>query len=609
MKLYRAAALGLATILSAGCAGGAHQNVLPTAGASQPSLASKGSAVLSIRIPKAATTTTSSKRKPDYISPSTTQMTLDIQQSGASIPGYPTTVSLTPTSTGCSSTLTSTLCQLSIALTPGSYTASLTMMNASSTVLSAAQSVAFTITQGTANAINVTLNGVPSSIVISPGGYAVHGTQNEGMILYGASSQHFIANALDADGNVIIGPGAPSFTVSVGAGSGWSASAPASTTPNTFTVTPPGTNNAFATVSVTATYSDSTCATSGAVCAATVGIKNDIQTLYILNYGTAAVTGYNLPMSNGASPTIAAFNGGHFGAGWALALDPFNNVFVADPTVGGRGSGTNAVYEYSPSGSYITSIPSSSGINAPWGMAFDRLGDLFVANLSGNNVTEYPPPYTTTTPVTLSKNQSGATNTSGEGAVAFDSSGNLFVESDSFLYKYAPPFSSSSNATLQQVVGDFGTPIVFDQLGDLYLMDESNNVKKLAPSQNYSYFSAATTFAGGSPGRSPQAIAVDASGNVFISICGVCGGSSGDSINEYSASGTLLASISSGVSDPYAIALDGAGNLYVANCLKCVGSSGDSIVVFGPPFTNNSAPMATLNDASINGPTSFAITP
>ncbi len=587
------------------CSGGRHASALPSAPVQSAGLA-KSAATLSIRIPKA--TQTAGGTKPAYVSPATTQMTLDIQQGGVSITGYPTTVALTPTSAGCSSTLASTLCQLTLSLAPGNYVASLTLLDASSTALSAVQNVAFTVTAGTANAINVSLSGIPHSIVVSPGTYAVTGTQNAGMTLYGAAAQHLIVNALDGDGNIIIGPGAPTFTATVQSGTGWSTTAPAASTPNTLTVTPPGSNGSFASLAVTAAYPDATCSLSGAVCSTTVGIKNDVQRLYVLNFGTPAVTGYTLPATTGASPSIAAFNGGHFSNGFALVLNSSNDVFVADPTVAAR-TGTNAVYEYTSSGAYVTSIPSTSGVNQPWGLAVDRTGDLFVANLGGKNVTEYPPPYTTSTPITLSKGTSGSAFTFGAGGLTFDSNGNLFIETENTLYTFGPPFATANNATAQQSLGNYGTPLAIDQANNIYAIDTNGKVLKLEPPL-YAYYASPTLYTTTSPGPIAMSVAADANGNVFVAVCGACGGSSGDSIKEYSASGTLLASFSSGLSDPYAMAIDGAGNLYVSNCPTCSGLSGTgNVVMYSPPFSNSSVPAATLNDASINGPTALAITP
>ncbi|HUZ48878.1 MAG TPA: hypothetical protein VMW12_03935 [Candidatus Dormibacteraeota bacterium] len=603
--------LAIVTLLSlfgagvAGCAGGGSKGALPAlATHTGVPNASGALATLRITIPK------KSGARPQYVSPATTQMAINIQQGGSSITGYPQTVGLTPTSTGCSSTLTSTLCQLSIALAPGSYTTTLTLEDASANVLSSAQTIPFTVVAGTNNTINLTLSGVPHSIAVT-GSYAIRGSAGTGFTFYGAAPQKIFATAVDADGNYIIGPGSPTFSASVVSGSGYSATAPAATTPNAIPITPPGTNGSTAILAVTAAYSDATCSQAGAVCTTTFAVKNDIQTLYVLNAGGPDVTGYKLPVTTGVSPSIAAFNGGKFAYGWTLGLNPSGDVFVADPSVGGHPAGTSAVYEYSPAGSFITSIPSTSGLNKPWSLAFDANGTLYVGDLAASDVAIFPSPYTTTTPVLLTRSTSGSAIVDVE-QVLFDGSGNLWVGTYGPVYEYKPPFAAANNANLYAPTVNAAGPesLVFDPLNNLYAAFASNTTvvrKLLAPG----YFSSSDIFSAGSPGTYPNALATDAAGDVFMAACNYCGGVGGaDYINEYSASGTLLASFTTGVSFPQNLAIDGAGNLYVANCPTCVLSTGTgSITVYSPPFTNASVPVATLNDATIAGPDSMAITP
>ncbi|HEY4442253.1 MAG TPA: hypothetical protein VGN14_17465, partial [Candidatus Elarobacter sp.] len=141
-----------------GCAGGTH--AVPPA--RSQAAAARVPVTIKIDVPK-ATSTARAARRPAYISPATTQMTLDIQTgcpgACASVSGYPTTVALTPTTNGCTSTLASTSCQLSISLAPGSYTATLSTADAGGNILSTAQQIAFTILAGQANTISLSLSG------------------------------------------------------------------------------------------------------------------------------------------------------------------------------------------------------------------------------------------------------------------------------------------------------------------------------------------------------------------------------------------------------------------------------------------------------------------
>src|ERR1700722_14642889 len=160
----------------------AHSSVPVTAPASAVQ-AGKAQATFRIDVPK--TGAAANKRSPQYVSPATTQMAINIEQSGTSIAGYPVTVGLTPTSGGCSSTLASTYCQLTVALAPGSYTATLTTEDANNTPLSSAESIAFTITAGTNNVIPITLSGIPATLQVTSGARAIHGAATSGLTLYG----------------------------------------------------------------------------------------------------------------------------------------------------------------------------------------------------------------------------------------------------------------------------------------------------------------------------------------------------------------------------------------------------------------------------------------
>ena len=88
------------------------------------------------------------------------------------------------------------------------------------------------------------------------------------------------------------------------------------------------------------------------------------------------------------------------------------------------------IVKFAPNGNQSVYIP--SGLDDPTGMAFDSSGDLFVADVHGENVKDFTP--------------SGilsvfATNgIAGPEGIAFDSSGNLYV-------------ANSDNST----IGEFGT--------------------------------------------------------------------------------------------------------------------------------------------------------
>ena len=94
-----------------------------------------------------------------------------------------------------------------------------------------------------------------------------------------------------------------------------------------------------------------------------------------------------------------------------LAFDKAGNLFVADT---GTYTGTGSVYKFTPAGVRTTF---ASGLNFPFALAFDSDGNLFVA-ADETTIYKFTPTGVRTTFATV---QSGAYG------LAFDMAGNLFV--------------------------------------------------------------------------------------------------------------------------------------------------------------------------------------
>jgi DNA-binding beta-propeller fold protein YncE len=256
----RVVALCAGVVLVTACAG--RQSAVPPAtGHGAPSAHAR----VTIAIPKAsAGSAARGRRAPAYVSAATQSATLNftVQGTGAQVSGYPTTVDLTPTSTGCSSTLASTVCTLSFALSAGSYDLTLTTYDqtgGAGNALSAAQSVPFTIVAGEANSISLTLGGLPSSVAILPGSSTLTTTSTGGFTLKIDATASVSVYGVDADGNLILGAGAPSVALTSGTPAQVSVAGPSNANPNAFTVT---SNAQSASVTLTATATPT--ATSGA---------------------------------------------------------------------------------------------------------------------------------------------------------------------------------------------------------------------------------------------------------------------------------------------------------------------------------------------------------
>jgi len=168
--------------------------------------------------------------------------------------GYPITDNLTPTSPGCAPGQNATVCTITLSLAPGIYDISLTTydgLNGSGNALSAAQSVVATIVGGVANHIPIALGGIPVSIQLVGSG-AVGVKQEHVVTLPSTTSGTLMAYGLDADGDEILGPGAPTITATTDNGAQIAVTTPQPVAPNAIGLSSLATH-AIAHVTVTAT--------------------------------------------------------------------------------------------------------------------------------------------------------------------------------------------------------------------------------------------------------------------------------------------------------------------------------------------------------------------
>ena len=209
--------------------------------------------------------------------------------------------------------------------------------------------------------------------------------------------------------------------------------------------------------------------------------------------------------------------------------------------------------------------PTQSGLCFPGGVAFDSQGNLWVADRANQRVLKFEPPFsngenaslvigqsdfTTNTCVFKPPTQSGLCNPS---QVAFDSLGNLWVADsvNTRVLEFSPPFSNGENASL--VIGQpnfttrsstctFNPPtqsglcytggIAFDSPGNLWVADGPDRVLEFSPpfsnGENASLVIGQSSFTtgtcnGGFPYPptqgdlcGPCCVAVDSQGNLWV---------------------------------------------------------------------------------------------
>ncbi len=272
-------ALGAALAAACSGGGGGSPSLLPPPGpiASNSPL----TATLSISVPKRSRAASRAERLgPSYVSPATQSLSVKIVSAATKETAFSRTVNLTPESPGCTTTVAATVCRIAILILPGAYlvdVATYSGLNGTGSVLSQGQDESVTIAQGKSNAIGLTLYGIPASVRVQAVSTFVGGSQKSGFTLSGIYPDPRVFNvvALDAAGNTIVGTGSPSFSVA-SSNAAFSISPPTAQASNTFSVTPVGTQDATASLTVRASFADATtCKQSDAACSAKVGVNFD----------------------------------------------------------------------------------------------------------------------------------------------------------------------------------------------------------------------------------------------------------------------------------------------------------------------------------------------
>lgn len=232
-------ALGFALTACSGAGGGGTHAVLPS-----PAHGGQvQTATIKVTIPKAST-------KAKYISAATQSIAISVYDHTHTTLQTTANQNLTSGSPGCTTPtpISPLTCAISIALTPGSYALDLTtydgLLSGSTPTgnqLSSNLNFPVTIVAGQANSIPVSLGGIPTSVVLSPGATSVLSGNNASGYSWGSTcptgAQSVSVFGVDADGNYILGPGAPTVSLYAANTRAISVGAVGASAPNAFNVT------------------------------------------------------------------------------------------------------------------------------------------------------------------------------------------------------------------------------------------------------------------------------------------------------------------------------------------------------------------------------------
>ena len=342
-----------------------------------------------IKIPSGSATSThrgtnSIYRKPLYVSKSTQSMTVAV--TGVSLQ----TFNLTPASPGCSSSTGTLVCSESVNAPAGNDTFTVITydaQNGTGNQLSTG-TIAQNITSGS-NIVNIILGGIVASMTITPNLQTANFTLENAdgsFTIVGPLPQPFLLNFLDADSNIIMGPGTPSapnvtsqsvFTVSLN-------QAPGS---QQFTAT--GLKLAGGPVTLSATLNGITANakvfTTGALWVANAG-----STPFVSAYAVSQVVGFATPPpavqttspvgiiygSNTGIHNPIAVQQGSDGTVYVLENTSGTILVFSPASVALIGGSSLATGNITPSAAF-NSV--AEGLAAPSSMFIATNGDLFVA--------------------------------------------------------------------------------------------------------------------------------------------------------------------------------------------------------------------------------------
>jgi sugar lactone lactonase YvrE len=367
--------------------------------------------------------------------------------------------------------------------------------------------------------VNVTLAGVPASVAIAPGtGATIEASASPAYHVPGLFSQPIEAEALDADGNVIIGPGAPKLSAPTVSGS-----------TNVTVVSANGNDSNAYILKATGPAGGQTISVSssaqgialndGTTSAPVSGSQNFTYTPAVVTVAGRLITVFSVETGNPIAQMNVCAGACSTTFGTAVTADSRGDLYVAVTSIAGI-SQTRVVNVYSTGSQFPTSqLGTSNGVTGAIALNVDKNDMLYVLNAgTGFGFGHHPPSITeyasgATTPThSISGGSTGLSSPSG---IAVDSTGNVYeADGSGFVNVYAPGNQTAPQQTLSDP--QLATPngIAIDNAGALYVSDSTNGYIAYFPPGSTSV---TTTISDPTFDANASALLFDPNGDLWVS--------------------------------------------------------------------------------------------
>ena len=416
----------------------------------------------------------------------------------------------------------------------------------------------------------------------------VTGNSTDGFAFAGLFDHTMEIFALDADQNVILGPGTPKLSLVSGNQNDVDVTPDAGNT-NEFLLQP---HQGTAKVQLTAS------ATFLGVTLKSTATLAILSLLYVGNYGSGSANGSVTAYVPWSDTPVETITSGVNNAA-VLTIDDFGNLWVGNDA--GDASGAGSITEYRAG----TATPERtiSGVTYPStsgrALAVDGDGNLYCACNHAHEVEEFTPAGGSTPSRVLTTTSSPA-GISTPVSVVTDSSGNAYVANLGSnavgVSVFAPGTGTTPLRNITSVNG--ASQLAMDGLGNLYVgnsISNPNTVNEYAPGGS----SPIKVFDSGGDLTAMSGLAVDRSGDVYI---GNTASPTNSVVVQFTPASSTTGSRTFVINGGYiyATAVDPVGNVYVPL------SNGSKVLVY--PSGTSTAPVRTLTDG-IDQPWDVAVWP